>query len=65
MRSRVRFQAGRTDVVLLDDVTNDLARPATIQMLYHINVGVPILGDGALLGLIASWCFARVTSRAP
>ena len=34
---------------LLDDVTNDLAKPATMQLLYHINVGSPVLGPGAKL----------------
>ena len=49
MRTRIRFHAGSPNIDLLDDVTNDLAKPATIQMLYHINVGTPILGDGARL----------------
>ncbi len=49
LRSRIRFQAGGANVELLDDVTNDLARPATMQLLYHINVGPPVLGAGARL----------------
>lgn len=49
LRSRVRFQAGSPDVDLLDDVTNDLSRPATMQLLYHINLGAPVLGDGSKL----------------
>ncbi len=49
LRSRTRFQAGSSEVTLLDDVTNDLSRPASMQMLYHINVGVPVLGKGAVL----------------
>ncbi len=49
LRSRVRFQAGVADVELLDDVTNDLSKPATMQLLYHINVGAPILGAGSKL----------------
>ena len=47
LRSRVRFQAGRADVELLDDVTNDLSSPTTMQLLYHINLGLPVLSDGA------------------
>lgn len=49
LRSRVRFLAGSADVQLLDDVTNELSKPATMQLLYHINVGTPILGEGASL----------------
>ncbi len=49
LRSRIRFQAGSSEVALLDDVTNDLARPASMQLLYHINIGNPILEAGAVL----------------
>lgn len=49
LRSRIRFQAGNANVELLDDVTNDLAKPATMQLLYHINVGSPVLDKGAKL----------------
>lgn len=49
LRSRVRFHAGRPDVELLDDVTNELTQPTTAQLLYHINLGVPVLGAGASL----------------
>lgn len=49
LRSRIRFQAGSPDIELMDDVTNDLATPASMQLLYHINVGSPVLGAGATL----------------
>jgi hypothetical protein len=49
LRSRVRFQAGRADVQLLDDVTNELSQPTSVQLLYHINLGVPVLDEGAVL----------------
>ncbi|MFK8111272.1 MAG: aldose 1-epimerase family protein [Rubripirellula sp.] len=49
LRSRIRFQAGSPNVELLDDVTNELTKPATMQLLYHINVGTPVLGAGATL----------------
>ncbi len=49
LRSRIRFHAGSPRVELLDDVTNDLAKPTTMQLLYHINVGTPVLGPGARL----------------
>ena len=49
LKSRIRMNAGSSDIQLLDDVTNDLSSPTTIQMLYHINVGSPVLGEGATL----------------
>ncbi len=49
LRSRLRVHAGSPQVDLLDDVTNDLSGPATMQLLYHINVGTPLLGKGATL----------------
>lgn len=47
MRSRIRLHADRTEVELLDDVTNELATPQTMQMLYHVNLGAPILEENA------------------
>ncbi|NND98193.1 MAG: aldose 1-epimerase family protein [Pirellulaceae bacterium] len=49
LRSRLRVHAASGLVELLDDVTNELSKPATMQLLYHINVGAPVLGDGATL----------------
>ncbi len=47
LRSRLRVHAGSAKIELLDDVTNELSTPSAIQLLYHINVGQPVLGDGA------------------
>ncbi len=49
LRSRIRFQAGQSDVTLLDDVTNELSKPAKMQLLYHINLGTPVLEAGSVL----------------
>lgn len=49
LRSRIRFHAGSAEISLLDDVTNDLSKPATMQLLYHINLGQPILEAGSVL----------------
>lgn len=49
LRSKIRFGAGSTQIDLLDDVTNELSRATTLQMLYHINVGPPVLGEGAVV----------------
>ncbi len=49
LRSRTVFTAGSADIEIVDEVTNESARPATAQLLYHINLGVPVLGEGAKL----------------
>ncbi len=49
LRSRLRVRAGRPTVEILDDVTNEGSKPSTMQLLYHINVGVPVLQEGARL----------------
>ena len=49
MRSRLRVHADSLRIDLLDDVTNELSRPAEMQMLYHINVGSPMLQPGGVL----------------
>ncbi|TWT65293.1 aldose 1-epimerase family protein [Allorhodopirellula solitaria] len=51
MRTRVRIHADRDEVELLDDVTNELSTPKTMQLLYHINVGPPVLGENAELSV--------------
>ncbi len=47
LRSRIAVTAKSAEVHLLDEVTNELSSPATAQMLYHINLGAPILSEGA------------------
>jgi len=49
LRSRVAVTAQSAEVHLIDEVTNELSSAATAQMLYHINIGAPILGEGAAL----------------
>ncbi len=49
LRSRLTVTAGQSTVEVEDTVTNGLSQPATAQMLYHINVGAPLLGPGAEL----------------
>ncbi len=47
LRSRAVFTAGSAAVEIVDEVTNELSTPATAQLLYHINLGSPVLADGA------------------
>lgn len=61
MRTRVRIHADRNEVELLDDVTNELSTPASMQLLYHINVGPPVLGKDATF----SMAFDELAPRDP
>ncbi|MEL6107568.1 MAG: aldose 1-epimerase family protein [Planctomycetota bacterium] len=49
MRSRIRLHAGSARVEIRDDVVNMRSQPATMQLLYHINVGAPVLQAGSKL----------------
>ncbi|MEM6472335.1 MAG: aldose 1-epimerase family protein [Planctomycetota bacterium] len=51
LRSRVRVHAGSGVVEVLDEVTNEGSTSATMQMLYHINIGLPVLDEGSELKL--------------
>ena len=41
------LSADRPRIAWTDTVTNLSARPATMQLLYHVNLGPPLLGPGA------------------
>lgn len=47
--SRTRVYADRSVIEVVDTVTNRSSQRATTQMLYHINVGRPVLSKGAQL----------------
>lgn len=47
LRSRIEFTPGAAGIEWVDEVTNELSTPATVQLLYHVNVGGPVLGAGA------------------
>ncbi|MFM8633203.1 MAG: aldose 1-epimerase family protein [Planctomycetia bacterium] len=47
MRTTLVVQADRPGVRWTDTVENRSDRPATMQMLYHVNFGPPLLGPGA------------------
>ena len=49
MRTRIRLHAGQPDIEIQDEVTNELSTTATMQMLYHINLGPPLLGADSIL----------------
>ena len=47
METTLVLSADRPRIAWTDTVTNRSARPATIQLLYHVNLGPPLLGAGA------------------
>ena len=47
MTTSLVVQADRPRVAWTDTVENRSGRPATMQMLYHVNFGPPLLGAGA------------------
>jgi hypothetical protein len=53
--SRVSVFAGSDTVQIIDEVTNDLSTPNTAQLLYHINIGAPMLSEGAELLATPAW----------
>lgn len=53
------FAIGQSTIGIHDRVTNASDSPTTMQMLYHINVGQPLLGAGSQLHLGAKRLVAR------
>ena len=47
LQTRYRFRAGSPVVEVIDTVTNRSSLPGSMQMLYHINVGQPVLQSGS------------------
>lgn len=47
METTLVLEAARPRITWTDTVTNLSDRPATMQMLYHVNLGPPMLGFGA------------------
>ena len=47
METSLALSADRPRIAWTDTVTNLSARPATMQLLYHVNLGPPLLGAGA------------------
>lgn len=53
------FAIGSPTIEIHDRVRNGSDQPADAQLLYHINVGAPLLGEGAKLSLPAKRIVAR------
>lgn len=59
LQAKYVFAIGESTIEIHDRVVNAGATPATMQMLYHINVGTPILEAGATTSLASRRAVAR------
>jgi hypothetical protein len=59
LRRRVSSEAGSDTVIVADTVTNDGFAPAPHMMLYHINLGWPLLDETTTLSLPDGECHPR------
>jgi Domain of unknown function (DUF4432) len=49
LQTRYRFRAGSPVIEIIDTVTNRSSQSGSMQLLYHINVGQPVLQSGSSL----------------
>ncbi len=49
LQTRYRFRVGSPVVEIIDTVTNRSSQPSSMQLLYHINVGQPVLQSGSIV----------------
>lgn len=49
LRRRLRFPMGDTSLTIEDEVTNQGFADAVLMILYHVNVGWPVVAEGARL----------------
>jgi hypothetical protein len=49
LRRRITLPMGRTELRVQDEVVNQGFAPAGLMLLYHVNVGYPVVADDALL----------------
>ncbi|RCS40445.1 DUF4432 family protein [Bremerella cremea] len=47
LKTEIRTKSGENGFRIRDSIVNRSAQATTAQMLYHINLGAPILGEGA------------------
>jgi hypothetical protein len=51
MTTTVSTQVGRPGITVLDEITNFSAESGELELLYHINSGLPLVGPGARIVL--------------
>lgn len=53
LTSTISTQVGRSEITISDTVTNLSGEPGELELIYHTNFGVPLLGPGARIMLPA------------
>lgn len=57
LTSTVTARAGSNRLRIIDEITNLKATPGDVELLYHINQGAPLLGNGSkLVAPVAEMC---------
>jgi hypothetical protein len=59
LRRRLRFPMNKPAVDIADEVVNQGYAPAGLMILYHVNVGYPVVAEGATLVFPAAEVVAR------
>lgn len=59
LRVRYTFRAGEPSIRIHDKVRNASAMPTSMQLLYHINLGAPLLEEGSRLHVTSRQVVAR------
>ncbi len=49
LETHISTQAGSNSLTVVDEITNLRGTEAELQLLYHVNLGAPLLGEGAKL----------------
>jgi hypothetical protein len=65
MTTSLTLRADRPGIAWTDTVTNLSGRPTTMQMLYHVNLGPPLLGAGAEVVAAVAELAPRDAAAAP
>ena len=47
MATTIRTRAGSPEMIVTDEITNISAEPGELQLLYHVNFGMPLVTGGA------------------
>lgn len=53
LASTISTQLGRSEINVVDTVTNQSGEPGELELIYHTNFGIPLLGSGARIVLPA------------
>jgi len=64
LQTKIRFRAGSSVIEITDTVTNPGSLPTSMQLLYHINIGQPVVEAGSRIHTNAKTICPRDTTAA-